>query len=182
MINSAKRREQAFALKDRTTTIGAWISLHDDVEQALSRLIDGVSKTYAARWPVQLSAHARTATVAAHTTGSYQSGGWAVGVVSNALNVLPFVPEALEKVGYPLQAEDARRTLQLFPDNLDFEEFDSQAQCDAVNAIEKWPGYNKFLEGIETRMPSEWETCGTPPKILHFAASVPDALIWADIP
>lgn len=120
--------------------------------------------------------------MAAHTFGSYQSGGWAVGVVSNALNVLPYVPDALERVGYPVQAEDARRTLQLFPDTLNFDEVDSQAQNDAVNTLEKWPGYNDFLEKIETRLPPEWEIGGIPSKILNFAASTPDALLWKDMP
>lgn len=180
MVDPAKRRAQAFALKDRTLTMGAWIALHDDVEEALEWLLRGANKRDPWRWPNLLSPHVRAAMVAAHTTGSYQSGGWAIGVVSNGLNVFPFVPDALDRVGYPVQAEDARRTLQLFPDTLDFEVIDSQAQSDAVNAIEKWSGYNAFLEEIETRLPRDWEYCGTPEKILDFAAAKPDMPIWVD--
>lgn len=180
MIDPLKRRKQALALKDPEITIGAWIALHDGVEEALMRLIEGAGKKDWWQWPLQLAPHVRTATVAIHTVCSYQSGGWAIGVTANGLNVLPFVPEALDRVGYCVQAEDARRTLQLFPDDLNFEETSSQSQCDAINAIENWSGYNDFLEQIETRMPPEWEGGGTPQKILDFATRQPDALIWAN--
>jgi hypothetical protein len=87
----------------------------------------------------------RIAVVVIHTIGSYQSGEWAIGVIANGLHVLPFVPNALDGVCCPDQANNPRQSLSLFPENSDFSEPANDAQTEGIQEIELRPDYNSFL-------------------------------------
>ena len=180
MYSASERLAQARALTDQSLRWNKWLDLHHNIEDSIFQLIDGADKHHGWSWPSKLHSDVRSLVVAAHTLCCYQSGGWGIGVIANGLNVLPFVPDALKRVGYLSEAIIAEQSLLRFPEDIDFSEPSGEVQTAALNVIENQSDYNSFLDEIEAGLGSDWDNSGLPERITNFARSLDDVRVWSE--
>ncbi|WP_196892179.1 hypothetical protein [Aureivirga marina] len=82
-----------------------------------------------------LTEEAFTLYISFQTIGNVNSDGWAFGIFGNMPQLVPFIPESFEKLGYSKIPQAIRETIHVFPKNTKFL-FDNQEYIDVLNFIE----------------------------------------------
>lgn len=108
---------------------------------ALITLIEEIMIGEIAEIQEKASLEAFTAMIAYHVIGSWKSGGIAIGVISNSMQKVPFIPDVMRTLKLEKVAEGFESLLTLFPKDTVFE--DTQDFCDIINLLE---GHPKAIE------------------------------------
>ncbi|WP_378181181.1 hypothetical protein [Aquimarina sp. SS2-1] len=108
-------------------------------QKALFIMSDLVWKKYRNQSLTEVRAHMNDAAfhlyVAYQAIGCAQSGGWAVGVFGNTPQLIPFIPDAFEDLGWGTAVEAFNRTVDAFPEGTIFN-LNDKDYIDILNFIE----------------------------------------------
>lgn len=83
----------------------------------------------------ELSSEAFILYVTFQTIGCVNGDGWAYGVFGNMPQLVPYIPDSLEELGYKKVPEAIRNTVSVFPEHTNFL-FDDEECIDVLNFIE----------------------------------------------
>lgn len=83
----------------------------------------------------ELSSEAFTLYITFQTVGCVNGDGWTFGIFGNMPQLVPYLPDEFEKLGYKKVPEAIRNTINVFPENTNFL-FDNEEYIDVLNFME----------------------------------------------